>query len=86
MTNLPYHVFFIGPRKTGTTSLHNLLAKGDLPLPQGIKETFFFEQEEADLDEYAIGYGRNPRLPFVEVSPAMRLVAICAVYSRRRAS
>ncbi len=35
MAKMPYHMFFIGPRKIGTTSLHDLLTKRDLPLPQG---------------------------------------------------
>lgn len=70
MSDMPYHVFFIGPRKTGTTSLYDMLAESGVLLPKGVKETFFFEQPEVNLDSYRDRYDLDPQQPFVEVSPS----------------
>lgn len=64
------HVFFIGPRKTGTTTIYDVLRAYDVRTPMSIKETFFFEQPEIDLEEYERKYGLDPAIPFVEISPS----------------
>lgn len=66
----PKHVFFIGPRKTGTTSIYAALERADVRRPTGVKETFYFEREVIDFSDYERDFGINPRTPFIEVSPS----------------
>lgn len=41
----PPFVLFVGPTKSGTTWIHNYLeSRGDVALPSGMKETFFFDK------------------------------------------
>lgn len=45
-------VLFVGPTKSGTTWIHAYLeSRGDIALPEGMKETFFFDKV------YERGYG-----------------------------
>lgn len=45
MRNEISHSFVVGPRKTGTSWIQEYLkTRGDVTLPAGVKETFFFDQ------------------------------------------
>jgi len=66
----PSHIFFIGPRKTGTTTIYEVFKAQGLRTPLSIKETFFFDLPEIDLSEYQRKYGLDPAIPFVEISPS----------------
>ena len=62
-------VFFVGPRKTGTSSFHEVFLKAGLPVSKE-KETFFFDAEEPNLSAYEGRFGLDPAKRFVEVSPS----------------
>jgi hypothetical protein len=64
------HVFFVGPRKTGTTALYDVLRRAGAAVSPNVKESFFFEQGEPDLSEYQRLFGLDPKDPFIEVSPS----------------
>ncbi|WP_170329160.1 hypothetical protein [Ruegeria arenilitoris] len=70
MSELDRHIFFIGPRKTGTTTIYDVLRASGVRTPLTIKETFFFEQDTIDLTDYQTRYNLDPTEPFVEVSPS----------------
>jgi|GEM_PF-5502764 len=63
-------IFFIGPRKTGTTSIYEVIRHGGLPFPAHIKETFFFEQVHVRIEEYTERYKIDSAKPFGEISPS----------------
>jgi hypothetical protein len=48
------HALFIGPMKSGTTFVYKYLeSRGDICLPRGVKETFFFDSRfEKGIDWY----------------------------------
>ncbi len=54
--------FFVGPEKTGTTWIHELLsANAEVLLPAGVKETFFFDRYyEKGMDWY-LSHFKRPR-------------------------
>ena len=64
------HTFFVGPRKTGTTSLHQALEGSKLQSPANVKETFFFERPGCGLEEYERRFAVDPERPFLECSPS----------------
>ena len=67
-------VLFIGPMKAGTTWIHEYLqSRGDVVLPSGVKETFFFDRNfDKGLSWYASHFSSSvvgdPLL--VEVAPS----------------
>lgn len=66
----------IGPMKAGTTWVHDYLAwRGDVCLPQGVKETFFFDRHfDRDMDWYGTHFSHhNPdcHRAIVEVAPSL---------------
>jgi hypothetical protein len=63
-------VFFVGPRKTGTTAFYDLLRGAGAAISPNVKESFFFEQDDPDLSEYRRLFGLDPSQPFIEVSPS----------------
>lgn len=65
-----HHVFFIGPRKTGTTTIYDVIRSAGVRTPTVIKETFYFENDTISFDEYAVRFALDPAQPFVEVSPS----------------
>lgn len=64
------HVFFVGPRKTGTSAFYDILLRHGVRMCRYVKESFFFEQEAPDLAEYSVRFGLDPAVPFVEISPS----------------
>lgn len=64
------HIFFIGPRKTATTSIYEVLSNHNVRMPMDIKETSFFDRRDVQLNTYEAMHGINPVTPFVEVSPS----------------
>ena len=70
MPDLARHIFFIGPRKTGTTTLYDVIKASGVRTPHSIKETFFFEQADISFADYKRKYALDPTEPFVEVSPS----------------
>lgn len=64
------YVFFIGPRKTGTTSFYEVLRQAKAPVSPTVKESFFFDQTTPDIGEYHARYSLDPNKPFVEISPS----------------
>jgi len=64
------YVFFIGPRKTGTTSFYEILRQADAKISPTVKESFFFDQEIVDLRDYKPRYSLDPNEPFAEISPS----------------
>ena len=64
------YVFFIGPRKTGTTSFYEVLRQAGAPVSPTVKESFFFDQKAPDLQTYEARYALNPDQPFAEISPS----------------
>jgi hypothetical protein len=63
-------VFLVGPRKTGTTALYDVLRRAGAEVSPNVKESFFFEQGYPDLAEYQRLFGLDPKEPFIEVSPS----------------
>lgn len=61
----------IGPQKTGTSWLHESLARhGDVELPSGVKETFFFDRNyERGLAWYSKHFPGEPCRKRIEVAP-----------------
>jgi|GEM_PF-2427435 len=75
MKNLKPTFIFVGPHKSGTTWIDNYLrSRGDVLLPQAMKETFFFDKlYENGWDWYSGLYGEmqpHHRL-CVEVAPSL---------------
>jgi len=73
MDKLP-KVLFVGPQRTGTTWIYEYLrARGDIVLPKGVKETWFFSHFlEKGVSWYASHF--KPHKPFnciVEVDPTL---------------
>ena len=64
------HVFFVGPRKTGTTALYDILRESGTAISPKVKESFFFDQLEPELAQYESLFGLDPGRPFIEVSPS----------------
>jgi len=64
------YVFFIGPRKTGTTSFYEVLKQADAPVSPTVKESFFFDQKSSDIETYQSRYSLDPSKPFAEISPS----------------
>jgi hypothetical protein len=64
------HVFLVGPRKTGTTTLYDILREAGVAISPNVKESFFFEESDPDLATYERLFGLDPREPFIEVSPS----------------
>lgn len=64
------YVFFIGPRKTGTTSFYEVLKQADAPVSLTVKESFFFDQKSPDIQTYKSRYSLDPSKPFAEISPS----------------
>jgi hypothetical protein len=66
----------IGPMKSGTTWIHQYLAwRGDVSLPGGVKETFFFDRHfDKGIDWYAHHFRRHDKSrhrAIVEVAPSL---------------
>jgi len=64
------YVFFIGPRKTGTTSFYEVLRQANATISPTVKESFFFDQESPDILKYQPRYSLDPSEPFAETSPS----------------
>jgi len=64
------YVFFIGPRKTGTTSFYEVLKQADALVSPTVKESFFFDQKSPDIQTYKSRYSLDPSKPFAEISPS----------------
>ena len=62
----------VGPRKTGTTWIYELLAaRADVRLPRRTKETFFFDKfYREDLEPYARHFVGDATLPAVDIAPS----------------
>ena len=63
----------IGPQKSGTTWIHQYFeSRGDVSLPEGVKETFFFARRyERGIDWYANHFRNcNQPQPIAEVAPS----------------
>ena len=67
---LARHVFFVGPRKSGTSAFYDVFLRHGIRLCRHTKESFFFEREEPDIAQYEAGFGLDPAEPFVEISPS----------------
>ena len=66
-------ILFVGPAKTGTSWVHEYLAeRGDVSLPQGVKETFFFDKyTERGLSWYRSQFDQKPESNLTtEVAPS----------------
>lgn len=66
----------IGPMKAGTTWIHNYLEwRGDVCLPQGVKETFYFDKyHDRGVHWYGAHFSRydpNSHRIVVEVAPSL---------------
>lgn len=66
----PRHVFFSGPRKTGTITVYDILRKQNARIPRSVNETFFFDQPDVGLNECERKYKLDPKIPFIEMSPS----------------
>jgi len=70
----PPFVLFVGPTKSGTTWIHAYLeSRGDIAVPSGMKETFFFDkvyQRGYDWYQGLFPPGDDTRLR-VEVAPSL---------------
>jgi hypothetical protein len=68
-------VLVVGPMKAGTTWIHDYLAwRGDVGLPDGVKETFFFDRHfDRGIGWYAAHFQRwlGHAGPVVEVAPSL---------------
>lgn len=73
MQNLP-NALVIGPMKAGTSWIHKYLeTRGDICLPRGVKETFFFDRQfDRGVEWYASHFKKTLTSPqaIVEVAPS----------------
>ena len=64
-------LFFIGPEKTGTTSIWSALSKAGVPLPKNLKETFYFDRHyDADIRTFFRLHSHVEGSPIADVSPS----------------
>lgn len=70
----PPFILFVGPTKSGTTWIHAYLeSRGDIALPSGMKETFFFDKVHERGFQWYEGLFPNASdtRPRVEVAPSL---------------
>ncbi len=72
MTNSFPNALIVGPRKSGTSWVHEYLkSRDDVDLPEGVKETFFFDQYHAKGLKWYSSHFKNAKSDAltIEVAP-----------------